>query len=86
MTFLKTLGDRLILTQQDLIGYHNPSYFPGTDAWHGYRRLTALALATADQVAFFSTHARDDAVTEDLVDPARASVVRLGVDHQGVAG
>ncbi len=81
LTFLRTLGDRLILTQQDLIGYHNPSYFPGPEAWQDYRRLTALALAAADRVAFFSSHARDDAVAEDLVDPARASVVRLGVDH-----
>ena len=81
LTFLRTLGDRLILTQQDLIGYHNPSYFPDPEAWRDYRRLTALALAAADRVAFFSFHARDDAVAEDLVDPARASVVRLGVDH-----
>ncbi len=81
LTFLRTLGDRLILTQQDLIGYHNPSYFPDLEAWEGYRRLTALALAAADRVAFFSAHARDDAVGEDLVDPGRASVVRLGADH-----
>ena len=81
LTFLRTLGDRLILTQQDLIGYHNPSYFPDPEAWQGYRRLTALALAASDRVAFFSSHARDDAVAEDLVDPVRASVVRLGVDH-----
>jgi glycosyltransferase involved in cell wall biosynthesis len=81
LTFLRTLGDRLILTQQDLIGYHNPSYFQTPEAWRDYRRLTALALAAADRVAFFSSHARDDAVAEDLVDSARASVVRLGVDH-----
>ena len=81
LTFLRTLGDRLILTQQDLIGYHNPTYFPGPEAWQDYRRLTALALAAADRVAFFSSHARDDAVAADLVDPTRASVVRLGVDH-----
>ncbi len=81
LTFLSTLGDRLILTQQDLIGYHNPSYFPDVGAWREYRRLTVLALAAADHVAFFSAHARDDALGEDLVDPARATVVRLGVDH-----
>ncbi len=86
LTFLSTLGDRLILTQQDLIGYHNPSYFPDRPAWGEYRQLTALALAAADRVAFFSSHARDDAVGEDLVDPARASVVRLGVDHSVAPG
>ncbi len=83
LTFLRTLGERLIVTQQDLIGYHNPSYFPDLDAWRGYRMLTALALASVDRVAFFSAHARDDAIAEDLVDPARAIVVRLGVDHAG---
>jgi glycosyltransferase involved in cell wall biosynthesis len=82
LTFLRMLGERLILTQQDLIGYHNPSYFPDSVAWQGYRRLTALALAAADRVAFFSASARDDAVAEDLIDPARAVVVRLGVDHR----
>ena len=82
LMFLRALGDRLILTQQDLIGYHNPSYFPDLDAWYGYRQLTALALASADRVAFFSGHARDDAIGEDLVDPARATVVRLGADHR----
>jgi glycosyltransferase involved in cell wall biosynthesis len=81
LTFLRTLGERLILTQQDLIGYHNPSYFPDPGAWQEYRRLTALALAAADRVAFLSATARDDAVAEDLIDPARAVVVRLGVDH-----
>ena len=82
LMFLRALGDRLILTQQDLIGYHNPSYFPDLDAWYGYRQLTALALASADRVAFFSSHARGDAIGEDLVDPARAAVVRLGADHR----
>ena len=37
LTFLETLGDRLILTQQDLIGYHNPSYFQAPEAWRDDR-------------------------------------------------
>jgi glycosyltransferase involved in cell wall biosynthesis len=81
LTFLASLGERLVLTHQDLIAYHNPSYFPDVDAWRGYRELTALALATADHVVFFSAHARDDALAEELVDPTRASVVHIGVDH-----
>jgi glycosyltransferase involved in cell wall biosynthesis len=81
LPFLASLGDRLALTQQDLIAYHNPSYFPTAGAWEEYRRLTRLALDGADRVLFFSAHARDDALAEDLVAPARASVVHLGVDH-----
>ena len=83
LTFLRSLGDRVILTQQDLIAFHNPSYFPTTEAWQAYRELTRVALASVDRVVFFSAHARDDALGEDLVAPARASVVHLGVDHPG---
>jgi glycosyltransferase involved in cell wall biosynthesis len=81
LTFLAQLGDRLVVTQQDLIGYHNPSYFPSPGAWEGYRLLTRTALAAADRVLFFSAHARDAALAEDLVEPQRASVVQIGVDH-----
>lgn len=81
LTLLARLGDRLVITHQDLISYHSPSYFPSHEAWHGYRRLTRDALAVADQVLFFSAHARDDALAEDLVDRHRASVIQIGVDH-----
>jgi len=81
LTFLASLGERLIVTNQDLISYHNPSYFKDFEAWDGYRRLTRLTLAAVDRVVFFSAHARDAALAEDLVEPSRASVVALGVDH-----
>jgi glycosyltransferase involved in cell wall biosynthesis len=81
LSFLARLGERLIVTNQDLIGYHNPSYFRNFAAWQGYRRITRAALAVADRVVFFSAHARDDALADDLVEPDRASVVHIGVDH-----
>jgi len=81
LSFLESLGERLILTQQDLIAFHNPAYFPTRGAWHDYRHLTNIALATADRVVFFSAHTRDDALAEQLVDPGHAGVVHLGVDH-----
>jgi glycosyltransferase involved in cell wall biosynthesis len=81
LTFLAKLGERLVVTNQDLIGYHNPSYFRDFDAWDGYRRITRAALSVADRVVFFSAHARDDALAEDLVEPSRTSVVHIGVDH-----
>jgi glycosyltransferase involved in cell wall biosynthesis len=81
LAFLARLGDRLVITQQDLIGYHNPSYFGSTQAWEGYRSLTSRALAAADRVLFFSDHAREDALADELVGPERASVVPIGVDH-----
>jgi glycosyltransferase involved in cell wall biosynthesis len=84
VTMLAPLGERLIVTNQDLIGYHNPAYFRSYDAWHGYRRLTRAALAVADHVVFVSAHARDEAIAEDLIEPHRGSVVHNGVDHSFV--
>jgi glycosyltransferase involved in cell wall biosynthesis len=81
LNFLRSLGERLLVTQQDLIAYHNPAYFPSPAAWQEYRELTRLGLRAADGVLFFSAHARDDALGEELVEPARAAVVHLGVDH-----
>jgi glycosyltransferase involved in cell wall biosynthesis len=81
LSYLSQLGDRLVVTNQDLIGYHNPAYFRSFAAWNGYRHLTRMALAVTDRVVFFSAHARDDALAEDLVERDRASVVHIGVDH-----
>jgi glycosyltransferase involved in cell wall biosynthesis len=85
LTFLESLGDRLVLTQEDLIAFHNPEYFPSPEAWREFRILTRLAAARADRLVFSSGHTRDDAVAQELVDPSRASVVALGADH-AVAG
>jgi glycosyltransferase involved in cell wall biosynthesis len=74
---LRLVGERVIIGQQDLIGYHNPSYHPDIDSWRGYRRTTRLALAGADQVVFFSEHARDDALAEDLLPSGRTHVVGI---------
>jgi GT2 family glycosyltransferase/glycosyltransferase involved in cell wall biosynthesis len=81
LTFLAGLGERLMVTNQDLIGYHNPAYFRTFAQWQGYRRITRSALAVADHVVFLSAHARDDALAEDLLEADRASVVHNGVDH-----
>ena len=70
-----------MITHQDMISYRNPSYFDSFAAWEGYRQLTRRALAVADRVIFFSAHARDEALAEELLEPERASVVHIGVDH-----
>jgi glycosyltransferase involved in cell wall biosynthesis len=81
LTFLAQLGDRLVITHQDMISFRNPTYFDSFGKWEGYRELTRRALAAADRVLFFSAHARDEALAEDLVEPHRASVLHIGVDH-----
>jgi glycosyltransferase involved in cell wall biosynthesis len=82
LRFLARLGDRMIITQQDLIGYHNPGYFPSAASWETYRALTRHAMAVADHVVFFSAHVRDEALAEGLVEAHRAAVVHIGVDHE----
>jgi GT2 family glycosyltransferase/glycosyltransferase involved in cell wall biosynthesis len=78
---LALTGERQVITHQDLIAYRNPGYFPGYPQWERHRRLTALALAQADSVVFFSHHAAQDALGEDLVDASRVRAVYIGVDH-----
>ncbi len=86
LSFLSGVADRLVITQQDLISYHNPAYFRDLDSWSGYRRITRSALAVCDRVVFFSEHAYRDALAEDLLESSRASVVPIGVDHAVVGG
>ncbi len=84
---LRLVGERVIIGQQDLIGYHNPSYHTDIDSWRGYRRTTRLALAGADQVVFFSNHARSDALAEDLLPAGRTHVVGIApeaLEHASV--
>jgi GT2 family glycosyltransferase/glycosyltransferase involved in cell wall biosynthesis len=81
LLILRCASERVLITHQDLIAYRNPGYFPGYPQWARYQRLTRQALALADSVVFFSHHAADDALREDLVDPARVRVIYIGVDH-----
>ena len=40
--------------------------------------MTRLALAVADQAVFFSEHARDDALSDELIGAERTTVVGIG--------
>jgi len=79
---LKALGERVVITQQDLIGYRNPSYFGSHREHEAYCNLTRAALAMADLVLFFSEHAASDCLADHLVEPERLSVVHIGTDHR----
>lgn len=85
VALLRLLGERVVVTHQDLIGYHNASYHADADAWQRYRSVTRLALAAVDQVVFFSEHAREDAIAEQLMGAARAHVVGIGAEDPAPA-
>ncbi len=85
LRYLRRLGRRVVLTQQDVIAYRNPIYFYDYDEWRGYRELTREVLMAVDRVVFSTDHTRREALDEDLVDAARSAVVPLGVDHRALA-
>ncbi len=78
VALLDRLGERTVLTHQDLIGYRTPSVFGSVSHWQDYRRTTADALGLAAMVLFFSPAAAADAAADDLVAPERSRVVPLG--------
>lgn len=79
---LQCLGDRLLLTQQDLIAYRNPGYFPTFKAWTDYQGAARRTLEAADVAVFIAKHGLEQGVAEGVVDRSRAAVVHQGVDHQ----
>ena len=79
LDLLALLGMRLVVTHQDLIAYHNPTYHPTAEDWEQHRRITRIALSVADRVVFFSEHSRRDAEHEDLVESERSDVVGAAV-------
>jgi glycosyltransferase involved in cell wall biosynthesis len=75
------LGDRLVLSQLDLIAYRNPGYFDGAREWLDYRRASRHGLVAAERVVVFSEHTRAELDSDALLDPARVRVVPPGLDH-----
>jgi GT2 family glycosyltransferase len=81
LDLLRMVGERTVVTQLDLIAYHNPAYFQSFAGWERHRTLTRLTLSVADRVLFISDYAATDARAEELIDPHRLEVVPMGVDH-----
>jgi glycosyltransferase involved in cell wall biosynthesis len=79
LNLMRLLGERLVITHQDLIGYHNPTYHADIEAWERYRRVTRLAFAASDRAVFFSHAALADARAEGLVALQRADVVGIAL-------
>jgi glycosyltransferase involved in cell wall biosynthesis len=74
-------GVRLVITHQDFILDRTPSYFRSEERWRNYAAATALSLVAADEVVFYSEHARQEAVGDGLLDRSKTSVVPPGTNH-----
>ena len=84
LDFLHRLGERIVVTQQDLLAFHNPGYHGNYDEWHQYREATAETMAVADAVVFISQHGAGEALAEELVEERQVRVVPNGADHDPV--
>jgi len=82
MRRLRTLGERVVITAEDLWRYDNPTDFSDFPAWDRHRALTRDGMALADRVVFSSDRDRLDALAEGLVADARASTVHPGVERR----
>ena len=60
------IGERIVITQQDLIADINPGYFDSYESFDEHRTLTRQALSIADAVVFISEHVRHEAVAAEL--------------------
>jgi glycosyltransferase involved in cell wall biosynthesis len=79
------LGERIVLSQLDLIAYRNPGYFADADAWAAYRRASRHGMSAAERVVVFSDHTRRELISDALVEDERIRVVAPGLDHPTTA-
>lgn len=82
LRWMRQVADVTVVTQLDMIAYHNAAYYGINDVWRQYRDITATAFEVVDGVAFISTHSREEAVREGLLSPQHHSAVTYcGIDH-----
>ncbi len=76
------LGERVVLSQLDLIAYRNGDYFPDAGAWEDYRRASRHGMIAAERVLVLSEHTRGELIDEGLLAPERIMVIPPGLDHR----
>ena len=85
LQWMRNLADVSVVTQLDLIAYHNPAYFGSPEAWQAYRDVTEFTFDTVDGVAFISQHSLGEAVREGLLGAHhQRGVTYCGLDHRSV--
>lgn len=75
------LGERIVVSQLDLIAYSDASYFPDAAAVEDYRRAARHGMAAAERVVVLSEHTRNELLKQALVEDERIRIVAPGVDH-----
>jgi len=75
------LGERIVLSQLDLIAYESPGYFPDAETCEDYRRAARHGMSAAERVVVFSADTRARLLERDLVEDERIRIVPPGLDH-----
>ena len=83
LQWMRHVADVVVVTQLDLIAYHNPAYFGADETWQRYRDITAATFDVVDGVAFISEHSRAEATREGLLRRQHhAAITYCGIDHR----
>ncbi len=75
LRFLVNHGNRVVVSQLDLIAWANPAYFSNDAVWMEYRELTRTVLRCIEGVTFISSPVRDAVLSEDLLPRSTPSAV-----------
>jgi glycosyltransferase involved in cell wall biosynthesis len=82
LDWLRSVADRVVVQQLDLIAYHDAAYFGSDRMWRAYRELTRLAANTVDGLTYLSVHSRSAAIAEGLLPPDKPhALVYSGTQH-----
>jgi glycosyltransferase involved in cell wall biosynthesis len=82
LEWLRSIGDRVVVNQLDLIAYHDAAYFSRDQAWRAYRDLAKLSAYVVDGLTYLSEHSREAARSEGLLpDDKPNKVIYCGTEH-----
>lgn len=82
LEWLRSIGDRVVVNQLDLIAYHDAAYFSRDQSWRAYRDLAKLSAYVVDGLTYLSEHSREAARAEGLLpDDKPNRVIYCGTEH-----
>ncbi len=82
LEWLRSIGDRVVVNQLDLIAYHDAAYFGRDEQWRAYRDLAKLSAFAVDGLTYLSKHSREAARAEGLLPEDKPNrVIYCGTEH-----